>query len=520
MNNQISAVPTARVVQTYSEGSKKLMWGCAVSVLTFWLFAESIGAAAPAMIKNINTADRYWLNQDTLNVAISLTALFVGIFIIIMGNLGDRIGHVRITLGGLIANTLGSAMILAAHGSFALPLIGTGRALQGIATACIMPATMALISENWSGKARAKAISIWAIAAWGGGSLSALFGGSIATMIGWRWLLVASIVVSAIAFSLFHGTPETSTPHAGEKFDWIGMILLVVGVASLMIGAFLGFLNGWLKPLCLAILIFGILALTALGIWERRVKYPFLDLSIFRNRAFTGVTVSNFFLNASVGMVLVSQQLIVLAGCKAQRMGDLCPIGKNYTAWDASLIAIGYAVFVMSFIRIGEKLLPTFGPRKLMLWGTASAALACGMLMLTHVLVSAYVVLAAIAYSLYGLGLALYATPSMYTALDNLPREHVGLGSGIYKMGSAVGAAIGSAVSLTLFSDLSVTKTSVLGNVIQLEGAQQNIDLRQAATLALTSDLIFLLLAALVLFVTLPRPLSRYTDPEAYVRFD
>src|SRR5690606_40937297 len=58
------------------------------------------------------------------------------------------------------------------------------------------------------------------------------------------------------------------------------------------------------------------------------------------------------------------------------------------------------------------------------------------LLMATHTLQWQYAILAAVAYSLFGLGLAFYATPSTDAALTNLPGDQAGAGSGIYKMAS------------------------------------------------------------------------------------
>jgi hypothetical protein len=42
-----------------------------------------------------------------------------------------------------------------------------GRAVQGFSTACIMPATMALVRTYWDGAGRQRAVSMWSIGSWG-----------------------------------------------------------------------------------------------------------------------------------------------------------------------------------------------------------------------------------------------------------------------------------------------------------------------------------------------------------------
>src|SRR5690606_24098612 len=165
---------------------------------------------------------------------------------------------------------------------------------------------------------------------------------------------------------------------------------------------------------------------------ERRASNPFIDFALFSNTIFTGATISTFLLNGTIGMLIVSQQLIQLAA----EQDD----GTPYSAWDAGLLTIGYGVAIIAFIRVGEKLLQRLGPRRPMIWGALIVAVACLLLMSTNLLISQYVIMAAIAYTLFGIGLAFYATPSTDAALSNLPADQAGSGAGIYKMASSLGS--------------------------------------------------------------------------------
>ena len=78
----------------------------------------------------------------------------------------------------------------------------------------------------------------------------------------------------------------------------------------------------------------------------------------------------------------------------------------------------------------------------------------------TNLLIGQYKVLAVIAYTLFGLGLAFYATPSTDAALSNLPDDQAGSGAGIYKMASSLGASFGVAISAAIFTALSANDES------------------------------------------------------------
>ena len=70
------------------------------------------------------------------SIAVSLTALFSGMFVVGAGGLADKIGRVKMTNIGLLLSIIGSALIIITN----LPaLLILGRIIQGVSAACIMP---------------------------------------------------------------------------------------------------------------------------------------------------------------------------------------------------------------------------------------------------------------------------------------------------------------------------------------------------------------------------------------------
>jgi MFS family permease len=173
---------------------------------------------------------------------------------------------------------------------------------------------------------------------------------------------------------------------------------------------------------------------------------------------------------------------------------------------EAGMLTLGYAIAIVAFIRVGEKLLQTFGPRKPMIWGSLIVGLSIAMLMPTNLLIGQYTMLAVAAYTLFGLGLAFYATPSTDAALSNLPDDQAGSGSGIYKMASSLGASFGVAISAAIFTALSVGTESTrwLEGVITFAGRQDNLAVRQAALVALAFNLLMVVAAIVSIMLTVP----------------
>lgn len=499
MSSQAVSSPAS----TY-RGNDKLLLGIVLAVLTFWLFAGSAGTVAPAILRDINGGGVNYVDAASMNLAVSITALFSGLFIVLMGGLADKIGRVRISLIGILAGIVGSLLLIFAAGPVSLPLLLVGRAIQGFSAACIMPATMALVKTYWDGPGRQRAVSMWSIGSWGGSGLSAIFGGAVVQYIGWRGIFIAYIVISIIAFLLIRGTPESKVENAQHgKFDYADLAIFIVATLTLMVVLLFGSRLGWTSLTVIALALISLVAWVVFVMLERKKARPFIDFKLFKNKTFTGATISNFMLNGTIGMLMVSQQLLQLAGKTSS--------GAPYTAFQAGLLTLGYAIFIIAFMRVGEKLLQKFGPRKPMMWGTLIVMVAALLLMSTFLMVGTYVMLAIVAYCLFGLGLAFYATPSTDAALSNLPAAQTGAGAGIYKMASSLGGAIGAAISLAVFTAVSAAGISAFDAFFT--GRTDNIALREGGMVAMIVNLIFLVLALVSIVVTVPKETGSVKEP-------
>jgi MFS transporter, DHA2 family, multidrug resistance protein len=475
--------------QTYAasinyRGTDKLILGIVLAVITFWLFAQTTLNIAPAMSADLK------ISHNLNNIAVSITALFSGIFIVVAGGLADRIGRVKITFVGLILSLVGSLLIVISPSGTAVFLL-TGRILQGLSAACIMPATLALMKSFFDGKERQRALSFWSIGSWGGSGLCSLFGGFIASTVGWRWIFVISILVSIVSYLLLKGTPESKVETTEKKlFDWAGLIAFIIAMVALNVVIGQGSSLGWLSPLILTGIAVFIISAIAFFRVEGKSKSSFVDLTLFKNKTFSGATLSNFLLNGAAGTLLVSLALV-------QQEAGLSSL-------QSGLITVGYLVAILSTIRVGEKLLQKLGPRKPMLLGCCITGLGILLTTFTFLLAKEYIITAFIGFTLFGIGLGFYATPSTDAALSNVPDDKAGSASGIYKMASSLGAAFGVAISAAIFYGLSNRK-GLLPMAEIFMGRTDNINVRYAAGLALLFNILMVVVAIVAILITIPK---------------
>jgi len=412
-------------------GNDRLLAGIVLSVLTFWLFAQSVINVVPAMKSSLD------ISLETLTLAVSLSALFSGCFVVASGGFADKFGRVRLTLIGLVLSIIGSGLLFVAREPV---LFLTGRAIQGLSAACIMPATLALIKTWYEGKARQRAISFWVIGSWGGSGLSSFVGGAIATTLGWRWIFVFSMLVAVAALLLIRNTPESRSESVSQhRLDISGLVSFVLMLVLLNLFISKGHSWGWGSGLSLTVL--GGAAAAALcfiRIGLRKGDAALIDLALFKNRAYSAAVFSNFMLNGCIGTMMI-------ASIWLQQ-------GHRLTPLQTGMMTLGYLVTVLAMIRVGEKLLQRYGARLPMLTGPLLTATGIVFISCTFLSKEVYIVTVLLSNMLFGLGLGCYATPSTDTAVMNAPQSKVGVASGIYKMGSSLGGAMGIAVTASLYA--------------------------------------------------------------------
>jgi DHA2 family multidrug resistance protein-like MFS transporter len=472
------------------QANDRWLTGIVLAVINFWLFAQTLLNVIPGIKGELG------IELTLGNLAVSITSLFSGIFIVVFGGLADRFGRVKILYIGIYLSVLGSLLIALTpekSGFLTAAMLLSGRIIQGLSAACIMPSTMALIKTFYEGKQRQRALSFWSIGSWGGSGFCALFGGLMATsVLGWRSIFWISIVLSLVALFLLRGTPESKAPQRAEhsRFDWSGLTCFIIALVAINVYISQGPVIGWLSPVGMFLIAVSIIFALAFFTTETRLSGAFLNLQLFRNRTFSGATLSNFLLNGAAGTLIVSLGLVQIAA------------GMN--ALQSGLLTVGYLVAILATIRVGEKLLQRFGPKKPMIWGSAIAGIGILLTSMTFVLVGQYVVLAVIGFTLFGIGLGFYATPSTDAALANVPDDEAGAAAGIYKMASSLGNGVGVAISAALFVAAQAVDPDLIHSWGLFAGDQGNVALRFGGTIGILFNVFMVAIAIISIIVTVP----------------
>lgn len=445
-----------------------VLLGMCIGVSLYWLFGNSMSALLPSIAKTLGVQAA----DPNLVLATSLAGLVAGVFTVPAGGIADRIGRVLMTRLGLAVGLVG---MLGAGLAPNVPVLIVARFFQGFASAMIMPATLGLVRVYYNDTDRPRAISIWSMSTFGATSVSALFGGLVATYLGWRWAFLLAVPFIFLAYWLLRAAPERKAAVGQRSFDTVGLLTLIVGLLALNLAVSYGRVWGWTSLnviLCLA-------AFVVCMAWfipnELRHKAPLADLRLFKSKLFTGPTVANFVINTMIGILFVVQTYL-------QR-------GRGLTPLQAALLTLGYAAAVVTLIRVGEKIGLRTGPRLPMVLGCLCFVVTALLLSQTAIANNTtYFALVFVGLAFLGVGIGLFATPATNAAVSSAPGDKAGVASGIFKMGSSLGSAFGIAIYLSVYGAV-VASTS---------------NLAQAASTSIRIGVPTALLAALVSFLLVP----------------
>lgn len=458
------------------KGNDKMIIGIVFGVITFWLFAQSMVNIVPAVQQDLG------VDLGVINIAISLTSLFSGLFIVVAGGLADRFGRKMVTNVGLVFNIIGSLLLVLAQGPVFLV---AGRVLQGLSAACIMPATIALIKAYFDGAERQRALSFWSIGSWGGSGVTSFAGGAIATYMGWKWIFIFSIIFSILGMWLMKDVPESKAKTTGKfKFDFGGLAIFIVTMLAINILITQGEKLGWTSLAAIGLAVIAVLGILTFVKYEAKRHHALIDFKLFQNKPYTDATVSNFMLNAVAGTMIVANTYV--------------QVGRGFTSFQSGMLSIGYLVTVLSMIRVGEKLMQRVGAKKPMVWGTMLTLIGVAIMGFTFLPGVLYTVIVFLGFVLFGLGLGMYATPSTDTAVSGAPDDKVGEASGIYKMASSLGNAFGIAISATVYSTIA-SYTSV----------------HTAATMGIITNVLFAAISLISIIVLVPRDTFDFVKAKA-----
>ncbi|UNK18296.1 MFS transporter [Paenibacillus sp. N3/727] len=413
-----------------NQGNRRwwVLGALAVGIIAVGLDMTILNLALPILATDLHATngDLQWF-ADAYNLIFAAMLLPAGL-------LGDRLGRKKMLITGLLV--FGVASAVCAYASTTWELIA-GRAVLGLGAAFLVPLSMSIIPVLFSEEERPKAIGVWMMANALGIPLGPIVGGWLLNNYWWGSIFLINVPLVIIAlFSVSILLPETRS-EIKQKVDTIGILSSSLGLVSFTYGVIEVGENGWGDVTALSTMIGGILCLVIFMLWEKRVKQPLIDPSLFRSSKFTwGSILATVISFALFGVLFVTPQYFQAV--------------QGVDALHSGLRLLPLVLGLLIGAPISDKLQSKFGTRATMALGflILFAGLAIG----ANTGIDSGYGFSLIWVTVVGFGIGLALPAAMDVAMSPLSAERSGVGSALIMALRQVGGTMGVAILGTVLS--------------------------------------------------------------------
>jgi EmrB/QacA subfamily drug resistance transporter len=412
------------------------LWATVAAAGIVQLPTAAVVVALPTIHREFN-ASMAELQWTVVAFYIPFTALLIA-----SGRMCDIFGRRRALLSGTALFATGSAIAAIAPGA---EVLIAGIAIAGAGAAVMMPSSLAMLTNLFTGRSRGLAIGMWGAATELISGVGVLVGGVLTGQVSWRCIFWVDVAFAlAICLLAARGGRESRDPTAPRSVDIAGVGLTAGALTCLTLALNEGSGWGWGAPQTVALLAAGVMLFGLFAIAERRAEFPLIDFSFFRRRNFAGSTIVIFVLDFSFGALLFFLPLYF------QEL-----LGYSPTTTGLLLLPLTGLMVVGS--PLGGKVAARVGPRPPIVVGLAAMAIAVYWIS-TLSLGTDYAELW-VPTALMGFGVGFALTPMNLAAMNAISRDHAGAASGILVTLSGLGATLGVAVTGAVFQELQTDRT-------------------------------------------------------------
>jgi MFS family permease len=418
----IAHIPKARTAAAAETRTLAVAaWGTLLVLAVFSAVVTTVGDSVQSL--NGDVSSQTW--------ALSGMSLGLAVALLTVGALADAFGRRRVLV---VSSSL--LAVTSALGAVApsMTVLIAARILQGIAGAGILAAALGAIGHAFpTGHRRALATSVWGAAVGAGIAIGPLAGGALAASIGWRSSYWLEAIAAAALIPAAAGIEE-SRAGTRRSLDLSGAAALAVAMAGLTAGLIEG-RHSWSSAGAIVPLAAGAVFLAAFVAIELRKREPILELGRFSNPLFRASLAGALFTGLAVIGLMSFTPLLLERGLHVTVIASAAVLA----AWSGTSMAVALAT---------RRLLGRVSAASVLVLGFAISAggeFALGGLDVgtswTRVLPGLVIL---------GIGSGLINASLGRLALESVPRERAGMGSGANNTARYLGGAAGVALVVSL----------------------------------------------------------------------
>ncbi len=383
-----------------------------------------VNVALPALAQNFNAG------ASSLQWVINSYLLPLSALLLFGGAAGDHFGRRRLLILGTSLFALASLGCALAPG---LPALLASRLLQGVGAAMLMPNSLAILGQSFSGESKGRAIGIWAASGAAMGAIGPVIGGWFIDLGSWRAIFLLNLPLACGAIILAWRVVPQDRRGETTPLDTIGAILSTIGLAALTWALTVGSSRqAWTPAAFTAAGIAVLLLLIFVRFETARAARSMVPMDLFASRSFVGLTLFTFLLYGAMGglFVLLPYVLIKAGGYSATAAGAaLVPLPLILTVASPKAGALAG--------RIGTRLPLSIGP----------LVVAAGFLFALRMdATSSYWTQVLPMIVVVALGMSAAVAPLTTAVLTAVDQEHIGSASGINSAVARTGGLVATAL--------------------------------------------------------------------------
>ncbi len=403
------------------------MAGIGMGVFMGTLDGSIVNISLPTLVEQFHTnfATIQWI---VLSYALMLTSMMLSI-----ARLGDMIDKKKIYMTGLTLFTFSSLLCGMS------PSVGwliAFRALQGLGATMTSAIGIAIITEVFPPSERGRALGMMGGIVSVGIALGPALGGILIGLVGWRSIFLVNLPVGIVAVMVARNVPSSIPDHPNQRFDLVGAVILLVTLLCYALGMTWGQMMGFEETFTLILLTIAIMGLLLFLAVEMSVSEPMVDLRLFKNVLFG--------LNLLMGLLV----FIVLSGMFI--MPFFLQLVKHYPTQQVGLLMMVLPIS-MGLVAPGSGLLSDrFGSRGISVIGLLVIAVGCFSISTLNADTSLFGII--LRLMPLGIGLGLFQSPNNSAIMGSVPRQRLGVASGLLSLSRTLGQTTGLPIMGAMFT--------------------------------------------------------------------
>ncbi|MHB1345713.1 MAG: DHA2 family efflux MFS transporter permease subunit, partial [Thermoleophilia bacterium] len=367
----------------------------------------------------------------------------------LFGRVSDVLGRKRLFILGMAIFTVGS---LFAALSPSIHWLIAARLVQAAGGALISTNVLAIIADIFPEGKRGVAMGAQAILVSGGAAIGPTLGGFLVTRFGWEAVFLVNLPVGLIATVLaIKILPPLRSHRAREPLDWLGAGLLMTGLASVLLAITQGASWGWTSKAVLSLTVLGVAALAVFVWWELRARYPLVDLTLFRIRAFSAGQLAGLF-----GTMAFASMMFLLPFYWQGLRG--------LSAQEAGIMMLPLPVVLMVVAPISGRLSDGHGARAIASSGLLVVAFS--LLLISRIDAQTAVWSVLLRVGVLGAGLGMFMAPNNNAVMSSVAAERRGIAAGLLATFRFTGQSVGIAFVGAVVGTLMRAGTGVAGDAL------------------------------------------------------